>query len=134
MSDETALTPCANVPLIEVPKMSGIEIAASDVKKICGRPHFHYVGYASPAASAVTESIHDVQAYEFTDTLIMVLKKNERQISFLHIYHHATTFFPCWCAHRAHPILLTIAADHGLPAAFAITWLAGLPSVFYVFV
>ena len=37
------------------------------------------------------------QAYEFTDTLIMVLKKNERQISFLHIYHHATTFFPCWC-------------------------------------
>lgn len=39
-----------------------------------------------------------VQAYEFTDTLIMVLKKNERQISFLHIYHHATTFFPCWCA------------------------------------
>ena len=37
-----------------------------------------------------------LQAYEFTDTLIMVLKKNERQITFLHIYHHATTFFPCW--------------------------------------
>ena len=39
-----------------------------------------------------------MQAYEFTDTLIMILKKNERQITFLHIYHHATTFFPCWCA------------------------------------
>ena len=36
------------------------------------------------------------QAYEFVDTLIMILKKNERQISFLHVYHHATTFFPCW--------------------------------------
>ena len=75
--------------------------------------------------SAVTESLYDVQAYEFTDTLIMVLKKNERQISFLHIYHHATTFFPCWCAHRPHPVLLTFAADHGLPAVFEIAWLAG---------
>jgi hypothetical protein len=36
--------------------------------------------------------------YEFTDTLIMILKKNDRQISFLHVYHHASTFFPCWWA------------------------------------
>jgi hypothetical protein len=36
------------------------------------------------------------KVYEFTDTLIMILKKNERQISFLHVYHHASTFFPCW--------------------------------------
>jgi len=37
------------------------------------------------------------KVYEFADTAIMVLKKNERQISFLHVYHHASTFFPCWC-------------------------------------
>jgi GNS1/SUR4 family len=38
------------------------------------------------------------KVYEFADTAIMVLKKNERQISFLHVYHHASTFFPCWWA------------------------------------
>ena len=26
----------------------------------------------------------------------MVLKKNNRQITLLHVYHHASTFFPCW--------------------------------------
>ena len=36
------------------------------------------------------------KAYEFVDTFIMVLKKNTRQITFLHVYHHATTFFPVW--------------------------------------
>jgi hypothetical protein len=70
-----------------------------------------------------------MQAYEFTDTLIMVLKKNERQISFLHIYHHATTFFPCWCARQPRPVLPTFAAHHGLPAVVAMAWLAGLPYV-----
>lgn len=41
--------------------------------------------------------IHYVsKAYEFVDTLIMVAKKNNHQISFLHVYHHATTFFPVW--------------------------------------
>eukprot|EP01116_Phalansterium_solitarium_P010849 TRINITY_DN2624_c0_g1_i1.p1 TRINITY_DN2624_c0_g1~~TRINITY_DN2624_c0_g1_i1.p1 ORF type:complete len:329 (-),score=119.93 TRINITY_DN2624_c0_g1_i1:423-1352(-) len=34
---------------------------------------------------------------EFTDTFIMVLKKSDRQISFLHIYHH-TTIFAIWWA------------------------------------
>ena len=28
----------------------------------------------------------------------MVLKKNNRQITFLHVYHHASTFFPVWWA------------------------------------
>jgi len=32
---------------------------------------------------------------EFIDTWIMILKKNDRQISFLHVYHHAT-IFPIW--------------------------------------
>ncbi|RKO93200.1 polyunsaturated fatty acid elongation enzyme [Blyttiomyces helicus] len=30
--------------------------------------------------------------FEFVDTFIMVIKKNNRQISFLHIYHHASIF------------------------------------------
>ncbi|KAK3245348.1 hypothetical protein CYMTET_45078 [Cymbomonas tetramitiformis] len=36
------------------------------------------------------------KAYEFFDTVIMIMKKNNRQVSFLHVYHHATTFFPVW--------------------------------------
>ncbi len=38
------------------------------------------------------------QAYEFVDTAIMVARKNNRQITLLHVYHHASTFFPCWWA------------------------------------
>jgi len=33
---------------------------------------------------------------EFTDTYIMVLKKNNHQVSFLHVYHHVTTFLIWW--------------------------------------
>jgi len=33
---------------------------------------------------------------EFIDTIIMVLKKNNRQISFLHVYHHVATFLIWW--------------------------------------
>jgi len=33
---------------------------------------------------------------EFIDTFIMVLKKNNRQISFLHVYHHISTFLIWW--------------------------------------
>lgn len=34
--------------------------------------------------------------FEFNDTFIMVLKKNNRQISFLHLYHHVTIFAIWW--------------------------------------
>ncbi|KXS18081.1 long chain polyunsaturated fatty acid elongation enzyme [Gonapodya prolifera JEL478] len=33
---------------------------------------------------------------EFNDTLIMVLKKSTRQITFLHTYHHASMILICW--------------------------------------
>jgi len=33
---------------------------------------------------------------EFIDTGIMVLKKNDRQITFLHLYHHTSIFFIWW--------------------------------------
>eukprot|EP00208_Stichococcus_sp_RCC1054_P003167 CAMPEP_0206135196 /NCGR_PEP_ID=MMETSP1473-20131121/528_1 /ASSEMBLY_ACC=CAM_ASM_001109 /TAXON_ID=1461547 /ORGANISM="Stichococcus sp, Strain RCC1054" /LENGTH=286 /DNA_ID=CAMNT_0053526959 /DNA_START=137 /DNA_END=997 /DNA_ORIENTATION=- len=61
-----------------------------------------------PAATGFSDSgralatvlwIHYVsKAWEFFDTWIMILKKNTRQISFLHVYHHATTFAPVWWA------------------------------------
>eukprot|EP01114_Cavostelium_apophysatum_P016712 TRINITY_DN4810_c0_g1_i1.p1 TRINITY_DN4810_c0_g1~~TRINITY_DN4810_c0_g1_i1.p1 ORF type:complete len:273 (-),score=52.48 TRINITY_DN4810_c0_g1_i1:501-1319(-) len=33
---------------------------------------------------------------EFTDTFIMILKKNFHQVSFLHVYHHFATFAIWW--------------------------------------
>eukprot|EP00698_Gefionella_okellyi_P006969 TRINITY_DN168_c0_g1_i1.p1 TRINITY_DN168_c0_g1~~TRINITY_DN168_c0_g1_i1.p1 ORF type:complete len:341 (-),score=74.49 TRINITY_DN168_c0_g1_i1:128-1081(-) len=35
------------------------------------------------------------KTFEFLDTLWMILKKNNRQVSFLHVYHHAS-IFPFW--------------------------------------
>lgn len=40
---------------------------------------------------------------EFIDTFIMVLKKNDRQISFLHQYHHVTIFSIWWCVTYFYP-------------------------------
>ncbi|KAF9905063.1 hypothetical protein BX616_001106 [Lobosporangium transversale] len=42
---------------------------------------------------------------EFVDTIIMVLKKNNRQISFLHVYHHCSIFTIWW--------LVTLVAPNG---------------------
>ncbi|KAF9908408.1 hypothetical protein EC991_009863 [Linnemannia zychae] len=42
---------------------------------------------------------------EFVDTMIMVLKKNNRQISFLHVYHHSSIFAIWW--------LVTFVAPNG---------------------
>eukprot|EP00227_Mantoniella_beaufortii_P012391 CAMPEP_0197605610 /NCGR_PEP_ID=MMETSP1326-20131121/43431_1 /TAXON_ID=1155430 /ORGANISM="Genus nov. species nov., Strain RCC2288" /LENGTH=293 /DNA_ID=CAMNT_0043173433 /DNA_START=72 /DNA_END=953 /DNA_ORIENTATION=+ len=40
--------------------------------------------------------------YEFVDTFIMLLKNNLKQVTFLHVYHHATISFIWWMiAHRA---------------------------------
>ena len=41
--------------------------------------------------------------YEFFDTLIMLLKKNLRQVSFLHVYHHSTISFIWWMIARRAP-------------------------------
>ena len=40
---------------------------------------------------------------EWMDTLIMLLKQNYRQVSFLHIYHHTTIFAMWWLASLAGP-------------------------------
>ncbi|CAJ0899537.1 4535_t:CDS:2 [Entrophospora sp. SA101] len=34
--------------------------------------------------------------FEFMDTFIMILKKNDRQITFLHVYHHFSIFMIWW--------------------------------------
>jgi elongation of very long chain fatty acids protein 4 len=40
---------------------------------------------------------------EWVDTLIMLLKQNYHQVSFLHVYHHATIFAMWWLASLAAP-------------------------------
>jgi len=57
---------------------------------------------------------------EFMDTLIMILKKNFRQVSFLHVYHHSTIFAIWW--------LVTLMAPSGdcqkyIVRAFFLTYL-----------
>jgi len=41
--------------------------------------------------------------YEFIDTFIMLLKGNLNQVSFLHVYHHATISFIWWIIVRVAP-------------------------------
>lgn len=41
--------------------------------------------------------------FEFVDTFIFVLRKKDRQISFLHLYHHSTMFPLWWIATRWSP-------------------------------
>ena len=51
--------------------------------------HYIWVSYVS-------------KMYEFLDTFIMLIKNNLKQVSFLHVYHHATISFVWWMiAHRA---------------------------------
>ena len=63
--------------------------------------------FATESGAALARVLHVhylSKAYEFGDTIIMLLKKNYRQVSFLHVYHHATTFFPVWfCVVRYGP-------------------------------
>jgi len=59
------------------------------------------VAFKAPAAHRLARVLHLhylSKMYEFVDTFIMILKKNNRQITFLHVYHHALTFFPFWWA------------------------------------
>lgn len=41
--------------------------------------------------------------YEFLDTFIMIIKKNFKQVSFLHVYHHVTISFIWWMITRRAP-------------------------------
>jgi hypothetical protein len=41
--------------------------------------------------------------YEFVDTFIMILRKNDHQVTFLHTYHHATIYFVWWFNMRYSP-------------------------------
>lgn len=34
--------------------------------------------------------------YEIVDTFMIIVKKKDRQLSFLHVYHHAVMVFPVW--------------------------------------
>eukprot|EP00179_Madagascaria_erythrocladioides_P008929 CAMPEP_0198324914 /NCGR_PEP_ID=MMETSP1450-20131203/12806_1 /TAXON_ID=753684 ORGANISM="Madagascaria erythrocladiodes, Strain CCMP3234" /NCGR_SAMPLE_ID=MMETSP1450 /ASSEMBLY_ACC=CAM_ASM_001115 /LENGTH=270 /DNA_ID=CAMNT_0044028747 /DNA_START=31 /DNA_END=843 /DNA_ORIENTATION=+ len=41
--------------------------------------------------------------YEFVDTWLMIVRKSDRQVTFLHVYHHATIYFVWWVNLRHHP-------------------------------
>lgn len=70
---------------------------ANDPQLLAGAPVYKDGFSKSGYRLACVLWVHYVsKAYEFFDTVIMVLKKNNRQVSFLHVYHHATTFFPVW--------------------------------------
>ncbi|KAJ9590203.1 hypothetical protein L9F63_016692, partial [Diploptera punctata] len=40
---------------------------------------------------------------DMLDTVFFVLKKNNHQLTFLHVYHHAGMFAICWLASRYNP-------------------------------
>lgn len=40
---------------------------------------------------------------EFMDTFIMVMRKSDRQITFLHLYHHCTIYMIWWAVSRFGP-------------------------------
>ena len=46
---------------------------------------------------------HMTKYYEFMDTMIMILRKSFRQITFLHVYHHATVVLYTWGVLYNHP-------------------------------
>lgn len=37
-----------------------------------------------------------IKGFEFTETIIFVLRKKVNQISYLHVYHHISTFIFAW--------------------------------------
>lgn len=42
---------------------------------------------------------------EFLDTLAFILRKKENHVSFLHVFHHLTTFLIVWIGMRYYPDL-----------------------------
>ncbi|XP_011865964.1 PREDICTED: elongation of very long chain fatty acids protein 4-like isoform X2 [Vollenhovia emeryi] len=53
-----------------------------------------------------------LKGIDFTETVIFVLRKKHRQISFLHTFHHVSTFIGLWLVVKyfAHSFLLTLIA------------------------
>ncbi|CAO1405774.1 unnamed protein product, partial [Diamesa serratosioi] len=40
---------------------------------------------------------------EFMDTMFFILRKKDKQLSFLHVYHHSTMFFLSWIGIKFYP-------------------------------
>lgn len=49
-----------------------------------------------PCLPAAYHSFYFSKLPEFIDTIIMLLKRNYRQVSFLHVYHHSSIFLIWW--------------------------------------
>lgn len=46
---------------------------------------------------------HLTKYYEFMDTIIMILRRSFRQITFLHVYHHVSVVIYTWLVLYNHP-------------------------------
>ncbi|XP_017756788.1 PREDICTED: elongation of very long chain fatty acids protein 7-like [Eufriesea mexicana] len=53
-------------------------------------------GSLSPRSDQLEYYILIVKIIDFTETFLFVLRKKQRQISFLHLYHHISTIFIFW--------------------------------------
>ncbi|OAD57332.1 Elongation of very long chain fatty acids protein 7 [Eufriesea mexicana] len=53
-------------------------------------------GTLSPRSDQLEYYILIVKIIDFTETFLFVLRKKQRQISFLHLYHHISTVFIFW--------------------------------------
>lgn len=77
---------CAKEAYLSGYRLWGNEFKASETRLA----YYIYIFYVS-------------KIYEFMDTFIMLLKKNLRQVSFLHVYHHSTISFIWWMIARRAP-------------------------------
>ncbi|XP_064410232.1 elongation of very long chain fatty acids protein 2 [Latimeria chalumnae] len=59
--------------------------------------NLHSAGDADIRVAKVLWWYYFSKAIEFTDTIFFVLRKKNNQITFLHVYHHATMFNIWWC-------------------------------------
>lgn len=49
-------------------------------------------GYENVAHAKLLYLTYFIKAFEFTETICFILRRNFRQVSFLHVYHHVSTF------------------------------------------
>ncbi|XP_072879996.1 very long chain fatty acid elongase 2 isoform X2 [Hemitrygon akajei] len=59
--------------------------------------NLHSAGQADIRVAKVLWWYYFSKAIEFMDTIFFILRKKNSQITFLHVYHHATMFNIWWC-------------------------------------
>ncbi|CAJ0956078.1 unnamed protein product [Ranitomeya imitator] len=96
------LAPAAHVVLyIAVAKDRGGKNARFLGVSIAETPELNILGMSINLSSCNVAKVlwwyYFSKAIEFMDTIFFVLRKKNSQITFLHVYHHATMFNIWWC-------------------------------------